>query len=384
MAASTSTPAETPAIINLKPAEIVERILISSTSRFIAEYVSDGLIITHAWPGFGNPAASLRMNPGPLSRSAFMLSFVVPEVPKLAGVVIPNYEVAGERICALLSLLYGKRFDSHGPVQSHGQFVLPHLDQFNSLCIGELPQNNHTPRSDIAIPLDLRAIRKLTPILTEQIADSGKATALYGASKFYHQALQNAEIDPEVAYLHLITAGEILSNAHRQESDEYLEEEIRNILEEVRQVLPNGERAARMLASRMRQIKRRFRLTLDDFVDERFFGATNNLPPFKRLKLEDFSRRLSAAYDVRSRYVHTGCSFGEWVAPWRDREAEIPFGRPRLGDAELADLLEAAPTYIGLERVIRYALFRFAECNKLFIDEPLLCSETDNPGKAAE
>jgi hypothetical protein len=35
--------------MSLKPAETVERILISSTSRFIAEYESDGVVITHAW-----------------------------------------------------------------------------------------------------------------------------------------------------------------------------------------------------------------------------------------------------------------------------------------------------------------------------------------------
>jgi len=37
---------------------------------------------------------------------------------------------------------------------------------------------------------------------------------------------------------------------------------------------------------------------------------------------------------------------------------------------KLAELLEAAPTYVGLERVIRYCLFRFAERHQLFVDIP--------------
>jgi hypothetical protein len=192
--------------------------------------------------------------------------------------------------------------------------------------------------------------------------------ALYGAAKFYQQALQNVETEPEVAYLHLITAGEILTNAHRPESDEYIDESVGAILDKVRQNVPNGEKAAKILANRMRQIKHRFRLTVGDFIDEQFFDATKNEPNFKKLRKDDFSKRISAAYDIRSRYVHTGCSFGGWIAPWRDRLEEVCPGTPRIADEELAELIQAAPTYIGLERVIRYCLFRFAERHRLFID----------------
>jgi hypothetical protein len=203
-----------------------------------------------------------------------MFSFIVPEVPRLAGQMIPRYEATGERVCALLSLFYGKRFDSHGSVQSHGDFMLPRLGQFSSLCIAELPQNNHSPRSDIAVPLDLRQIAKIAPILTGQVTDFAKGTALNGAAKFYYQALQNGESDPEVAYLHLITAGEILANTHHPEGTDYLDESVREIFDEIKQCVPNDNKKAKILASRMRQIKRRFRLTVEDLVDEQFFVAT--------------------------------------------------------------------------------------------------------------
>src|SRR3982074_3484283 len=142
--------------MNLRPAETVQRFLISSTSHFVAEYEADGILITHAFPGSHTGEGFLRLKEGPLSRSAYMLSFVVPEVPKIEGTGIPDYESAAERTCSLLSLLYGKRFDSHGCVEAHGNFWLPQLEEFTSLCNPALPQNDHKPRSDNAVPLDFR------------------------------------------------------------------------------------------------------------------------------------------------------------------------------------------------------------------------------------
>jgi hypothetical protein len=356
--------------MTLVPSETIERILLSSTSRFVADYQTDGLILTHAWPGFNSPSGSVRMQEGPLSRSAFMLSFVVPEVPKLPGMVIPNYEANGENICSLLSLLFGKRFDSHGSVESHGSFRLPHLDQFNSLCNSKLPQNSHVPRSDIAVPLDLRQVARIAPLITGNVPDIVKARTLYGAAKFYHQALQNAENEPEVAYLHLITAGEILANAHCPESPDYLDESVREILDKVRTGIPDGEKAAKTLASRMRQIKRRFVIALTDLVDDGFFSASTTAPDWARLKRDDFGRRVAAAYDVRSRYVHTGVSFGAWTDPAISGLDEVRGGRPVIDDGEFAKMLQLAPTYSGLERIIRFCLFRFAERQRLIVDPP--------------
>jgi len=288
-----------------------------------------------------------------------MLSFVVPEVPRVAGQVIPRYEIAGETICSLLSLLYGKRFDAHGAIQHHGCFYLPHLEQFNRPSMPTLPQNDFRQRSDIPVPLELRQIAKISPLLLGQFSDQNKASALFGAAKFYWQALQTAERDAEVAYLHLITAGEILANAHRPESADELDEEVRAIVDQVRRHVPDGEKAARVLTSRMRQIKRRFRSTVEDLIDDGFFGASNSSIPRIKFKRENFSKHVSSAYDIRSRYVHSGDAFGGWIAPRGDCSEEVRHGIPDV---------EAAPTYVGLERVIRYCLVRFAERHQLIID----------------
>jgi hypothetical protein len=174
--------------------------------------------------------------------------------------------------------------------------------------------------------------------------------------------LQTAERDPEVAYLHLITAGEILANAHRPESSDELDEEVRAILDQVRQHVPDGEKAAKVLTSRMRQIKRRFRSTVENLIDDEFFGLTHNSVPW-RFKKENFSKHVSGAYDIRSRYVHSGHAFGGWIAPRGDCSEEVRHG--------ISEDVKAAPTYVGLERVIRYCLVRFAERHQLIVDVPI-------------
>lgn len=358
--------------MDLKPSERIQRILISTTSRFIAEYEMEGLVITHAWPDLAGHGTAHRLHEGPMSRSAFMLSFVVDEVPRQPGTVIPTYAGVGEHVCSLLSLLFGKRFDSHGPVQTHGIFTLPNLAQFGTFCMPELAQNNHSPRSDIAVPLDLREIARIAPLLPVGAEDPAAATAIRAAARFYHQALQNAESEPEIAYLHLITASEVLANAHHPRNDDLLEEEIKAILESVRQHVPEGKAAADKLAARMRQIKRRVRLTIEDLIDECFFQVSQAAPAWARLRTEDFAARIAAAYDLRSLHLHTGVPFGGSISPRGRAHWEVQLGRPVGVDKKLEKALAKAPTYVGLERVIRYCLLRFAQRHGLFMsaDKP--------------
>jgi hypothetical protein len=283
-----------------------------------------------------------------------------------------------EWVCSLLSLLYGKRFDSHGYVESHGVFWVPNLAQFTQVCIPALPQNDHKERSDIGVPLDLREVARIRPLLMGASPDSSTAaravTALKAAAKFYLQALQNTESAPEVAYLHLITAGEILANVHHPQSEDLLDECVTEILDDVRCFIPDGDKKARVLASQMRHIKRRFRLTVEDLIDDRFFQARDQRPQWARLNPKDLSSRVAAAYNLRSLYVHSGISFGHWISPrtWPHLTEKPPPGKPKIKDNKLAKELATVPTYIGLERVIRYCLLRFAERHKLFIDNSVL------------
>ncbi|HPQ44577.1 MAG TPA: hypothetical protein PKZ42_10145 [Syntrophales bacterium] len=68
-------------------------------------------------------------------------------------------------------------------------------------------------------------------------------------------------------------------------------------------------------------------------------------------------------------YIHTGVPFGSWVSMGSGgRNDEIQFGKPVVEDSKLGDILAKAPTYIGLERVIRYCLLKFAIENGAYTD----------------
>jgi hypothetical protein len=276
-------------------------------------------------------------------------------------IVIPNYEHASDVVCSYLSLLYGKRFDSHGAVESSGLFSFPDLRGYELFCDPSLPQNTHTPRADVAMPLELAEIHRLIPLLFGQVARSQPATAFRGACKFYLQALQAAEHDIEVAYLHLITAGEILAAAVEPAAESLLDAQTRALLVRFENEMPDGARVARTIRSKLRSIKRQFVVAIDSLVDPSFFERSEAAHQYARLKASSFVKVLAAAYDLRSIYLHTGKSFGTWIAPRGLDNEELQTGRPIVDDKKYGRMLAAAPTYVGLERIVRYALLKFAE-----------------------
>ena len=109
----------------LKPDENTHKFLISSTSRFVGEYENETLLITHAWPSVGNMGqlyASQTENP--YSRNYFIIVFKSELCDKGARIGFPDYEWFPEFICIYLSILFGKRFDNHGPLETNGFFYL--------------------------------------------------------------------------------------------------------------------------------------------------------------------------------------------------------------------------------------------------------------------
>lgn len=77
------------------------------------------------------------------------------------------------------------------------------------------------------------------------------------------------------------------------------------------------------------------------------------------LKAQDIEQAMKAAYDLRSRYVHTGVHFGSWVRS--DPQLEQIAGSPLVDDEEFKKILMRAPNLTGLERVMRYSLLKIAQ-----------------------
>ena len=54
----------------LKPDKTIHKILISTTSRMVGEFVSDDILISHAWQNFTNSSAAIRMEENPVDRKS--------------------------------------------------------------------------------------------------------------------------------------------------------------------------------------------------------------------------------------------------------------------------------------------------------------------------
>lgn len=353
--------------MTLRPSKTTQKALISTTSRLVGEHETDGVLVAHAWPDFYDQRPDRHVE-GPISRSAFVFAFETSPVEMTAGSALPDYSATGVVICSYLSVLFGKRFDDHGLFENSGFFHIPSLTQFAELCDPSLPQNSHSPRVDFSIPLNLVEIDRLRNLLfSSGSLDQRVLKVFQGASKFYLQGLQIAERDPEVAYLHLITAGEILSSGFDFDKVSLLDEETREVISRISEASAEGPELAAGVLTRLLQVKRRFVQTITVLVDDAFFNCADATLPFGKFDQYTFSNAIAAAYDLRSRYVHTGVPFGGWVSlRFGGMNNELHVGTPSVSDVELGKIIAKAPTYIGLERVMRYCLFRFAEKNGLF------------------
>jgi hypothetical protein len=345
---------------DLRPNESIQKILISTVARFTGEFSSPNLLITHAWPPFHSGRRDWFREDTPLSRTALVLSFRTVRSPKLPGFVIPNYEPAGQIIGAMLSVLFGKRFETHGPIEMSGSFGVPDLSAFAVPNNPSLPHIGPKLRADYAVPLEISEARRMQTLFLGDHPDAAARSAFMAAARFYQRALQAIEDDPEVAYLHLITAGEIIANHKPFVEEEHLDEQTRIALARIEQEMEGGAALASQLRGKLRGIKRRFVSAIASYVDPGFFDRTEANDAFAAFRADNFTQRLGAAYDLRSKSVHTGRPFGSWIAT-RNDGAEVQHGEPVIeDDKELARILYRAPTFVGLERVLRYALIGFA------------------------
>jgi hypothetical protein len=245
---------------------------------------------------------------------------------------------------------------------------VPELGSFAEQCNHVLPQNSYTPRADFPVPLDLAEVSRIRRLITGPPLDSRFHETFQAAVKFYLRALQAVESDPEVAYLSLITVGEILSNWHTFDESILLDADLREDLELIRKSCSDGPRIANSIRGRLYQVKRKFVECFVGLCDDAFFGRSELSPEYK-LEAGTFRKALGAAYDLRSKHLHTGKPFGLWVCPDTTRY-EAQFAQPVTGDKDFDKVLANAPTYLGLERLTRYALLRFAQSNGAYGESP--------------
>ena len=320
----------------LRPSETVQKTLISTTSRMTGEYENRGILITHAWPQLQSSSISMRLGETHMSRSGYVIAFETPPIEKAPGVPVPDYSPTGEILAAYLSVLFGKRFDCHGLFEGSGFYQIPDLGSYDTPCNPKLPFNSHDTRQCYEVPLEINNFAMIERVFIGPSASIAELSRLNAACKFYMQALQNAEHNSEVAYLHLITAGEILSG-------------------EIRCADTKG-------------VKGKFVKALYSLLDDDFYTASDSARSPVRFGPNNIERSIGAAYDLRSCYVHTGAPFGMWVDPTMGfASGDLPIGKPVVDDGNLGRVLAVAPTFAGLERLVRYCVLRLMASRGLLV-----------------
>ncbi len=170
-------------------------------------------------------------------------------------------------------------------------------------------------------------------------------------------------IDKEVAYFRLVQALECASSNESFSDDERFghDEQLTHYLKWLIELEDlTGEKCAEFIKQRLYQVKRGVWLWLQEHVDSQFYAQAP-----ESISEDSLKRCLSSAYDLRSAYVHAGTKFGDYIDPIQGRcgTAEIIPGDflAICPDSELRKVLSNAPTFVGLERVVRYALTKALE-----------------------
>lgn len=331
----------------MSPEKTVARYLISTPCSIVGNFSTDDIAIDHAWSR--DPASS--------SRHYYVISVSHEEHTPAAGVVLPSYLPYAELIVALASVWFGKRFDVHGPLQEHGSFRVPTLWATHPVDNPKAGPFSHTPRTDLNIDLTWSFFRTPMECLRQ---DNSHLDAFVRATRFYACALRSFNNDPEVAFLHLITSIEILAAQMDFNDDQVFDSGIREILSQIRKHLPDGERVERIIRSRLYQLGQKVSLCAVELTTDTFFEGSGAAHPAAKLTEKDLAVRMKKAYELRSKFVHTGADFGTWLRDIPGFTQEIQMGRPMIQDKELARPIRKAPTLAGLERLVRFMTLRFA------------------------
>jgi len=280
----------------------------------------------------------------------------------------PWYDFVGDYFCVLLSAYFGKRFDNLGFVQSHGLHCLPDIQPPKVRKLIDALPTSSKPRKDLDIKLELHEAKPLLPILdavfleiNEKKSVSPELELAFTAGRFYLQALQLFESDPELAFLSLVNAGEVLVSGLEFSEDEIYDKDAQELLAEIKEKL--GDTKAEKVRDRFFQIRRKFRVGLSKLVNRTFFEGSESQDEFYKFKPDEFDMRIAAAYDLRSNFLHAGKKFGVWVEIMGHRNADVSIGLPAYGDQEWKKLISRIPTLVGMERVIRFCLLRFLHQN---------------------
>jgi len=342
-----------------KPRTDITKLLLSTPSHFVGQYENDVFRIVGANENTRVNAYTPKSDER-IYREYIEITVATPEYKK-DTIVIPDYSQLGENFCIALSVLFGKRFDSHGLIQQHGWPYVPSVESNHKIYNKNLCFNSVNIRADYHIALSLENIKYIENVLFEHNGDIAEAQSTFWyAGRFYIQAIRIVEESPELAFLSLITAGEILASHFKYPIEELLDENTKQLLEKLKSHGEDGEKLHKIVSSKLMGISESFCKFIIDCLDSGFFNRTEAKYQYQKLSEPDIKQRLKAAYDLRSKFVHAGKSQHSWMSVnYLHNNEEVIHGNPAIIDKEIQKSIKRSPTFIGMERIIRYSLIKF-------------------------
>jgi len=297
-------------------------------------------------------------HPGPFQHHFYVVA--IPTSQTKRDPRIFRQEINIENLTAILSLFFGKRIMYHGFIYLYPIWCLPELQNIRPNPYYLLPQYSGKHRKEPKYKPDWREIKTISPCIEELTSIHNKTKKITVAARAYAESLRLLPFDRELSYFRLIQAIESIVD-----SDEYTDTERfshdKDLMRHIRWLEnlddPNGKKTAAFMRKRLHQIKRVVWLWLSNLITHEFYSKDAGA-----ISAENLKQTLSAAYDLRSMYVITGQRFGEWIDPSEGRcenQETVPhWMEETCQDKNLWKILRKAPSFLGLERIVRFSLLK--------------------------
>lgn len=343
--------------MSLRPPDTVFRFLFTSPASFVGESSSDSFWLTPAFPAFDRRNRAVQYPAGPYRRSHFTLSVLVPEPDRNGKVVhYPVYEWVGEEVSALLGAFYGKLILNLGHTQAGRLLTVPvsfeaatpHYDK---------PPFNDSPRRPKGHGVNLQNAGALVDAYIRFADTDTQLPLILRAAEFYRIALENYSDRPEMAFTMLVSALEALLDVRTYSEEELYHELLIKDLKQIRETCSDGDAIVKRLKSRLFQVKRKVAALVGAMIPDAFFTERETSLEYGFIRnREELIMRVRAAYDLRSRLLHTGDRTGLWFVEFDHQGAEVGLGAPVMRDKELVKLLCQGVTLTGMERIVSTVL----------------------------
>lgn len=310
-----------------------------------------------------------RPHPNPQRWQEYVFTYLLTEQDFQAS----NWFRLAYRINSWVSVIFGKAVTGHHFWQINNEVVSPITVPKGKIWNRELPFYSDNPRIEHPFSTDLASLNLLEDVVFNT---SPPAMQLHSAAEFYAIALRQWVDEPEHAYVNMVTAGECLSGLTHYDWGELADSNAQEVIAAL-QLTQDGERLANLYRNQSRFIGERFVRTLLMDVPESVFTDVEYATDTRcRLTRETIQPALKKAYALRSKFVHTGSTFGVYTSIvaargkaelWHDFEKDaVPLGHSETVAAVPSDMLKVirkAVTFIGLERLVRRALIFYLKSN---------------------